>query len=183
VKKNKYILIGIPNCGKSTLGKRAADILHLPFFDTDTLAVDKMSLENPTDIFRFAQGWKFLDGQREAIIKLSNLRKSAIIATGAEAALTPECAELMKKMGTVIHLQRKLELALADIQNSDKKGFVLYEKESGEEINMSAEAVRLYAKELPQYEALADVTLENNGSEDEGVDALVSLIKSMPDAR
>jgi shikimate kinase len=125
----------------------------------------------------------FLDGQNKAIIKLSKLRKSAIIATGAEVALTPECAKLMKKMGTIIHLQRKLELALADIQNSDKNGFVLYNEKSGKEINMSAEAARLYAKELPQYEALADKTLENNRSEDEGADALVSLIKSLPDTR
>ena len=176
---DKYILIGIPNCGKTTLGRRAAEILQIPFFDTDDLTVKSLNLENPSDMFRSSFNAKFLKGQYEVMNKIADEKGSAIIATGAEAALAPECAELMQKMGTVIYIQRKLEIVLAEYKNSGKRGIVMRETTRGTEIDMQEDAMKLYAKECIQYEALANLTLENNGSEDEGLEKLIALIKGL----
>ena len=175
---DKYILIGIPNCGKTTLGQRAAEILQMPFFDTDKLTVEGLNLENPFDLFRSAFNAKFLNGQYKVMSKLASQNSSAIIATGAEIALMPECAELMKKMGTVIYVRRKLEIVLAEYKNSGKRGLVMREATRGTEIDMQEEAMKLYAKECTQYEALANMILENNGSEDEGLEKLIAFIKA-----
>ena len=176
---NKYILIGIPHCGKTTLGRQVAEILNMDFFDTDLLTVEKMGMQSPLDFFRNALNGQFLYGQLKVMIELAELNKPALIATGAEVALMPECAKLMKTMGTVIHVQRKPDVVIAGLKNDGKNRLVLVEQESGTVIDTQEKSVELYSQELEQYKALADVMLENDGSEEEGVKNLVSLINSL----
>jgi shikimate kinase len=176
---NKFILIGIPHCGKSTLGRRAAEILQIPFFDTDKTAYDKLGLENPIELFRPSVTMRFLDEQRNSIAELAELTTSAIIATGAEVALDPVCTDYIRRMGTVIHIKRKADLVLNDLKNSEGNKLVLYDVTNDREIVMQEKAVELYSDELAQYEALADLTVENNGSEDEGVEKLLDVIKAV----
>ena len=57
----KYILIGIPGCGKTTLGKLAAEMLGIQFFDTDEIFLEKLSLSDTTDIFRMALNGQFIN--------------------------------------------------------------------------------------------------------------------------
>jgi len=175
---NKYILIGIPHCGKSTLGRRAADTLQLPFYDTDLMACERLEIRNPLDQFRANFNGSFMIAQREVVYELGELDSDAIVATGAEVALMPGCAARLRHMGTVIHIQRKTEIVLADIAN-DGNQLVMRDMEDGTEFVMQEKAVKLYAQELSQYEALADLTLENDGTEDEGLENLIALIKQV----
>jgi len=174
---NKYILIGIPNSGKSTLGKRAAEKLRLPFYDTDKMVTDKLS--DPSDLFRMAFNGQFLAEQIKIIFKLAKHKGAAIIATGAEVALIPECAALMKTMGTIIHVQRKPDILLEEYKKSGRRGMVMRDQ-NGKELNMEEEAIKSYAQEYSKYEALADLSLENDGTEDEGLERLLELINTLP---
>ncbi|MGL4943940.1 MAG: shikimate kinase, partial [Thermoguttaceae bacterium] len=63
--KNKYILIGIPNSGKSTLGRRAADCLKLPFFDTDVMACERLEIGNVLEQFRATLNGSFMWAQQK----------------------------------------------------------------------------------------------------------------------
>jgi len=175
-KRNKYILIGIPHCGKSSLGRRAADILQLPFYDTDLMAYKRLGVRNPLDQFRAAFNGSFMTAQREVVYELTELDTDAIIATGAEIALMPGCDTRLRRMGTVIHIRRNLEAVLADITNDDDQ-LIMRNVKTGEEEIMREKSVKLYAQELSQYEELADLTLENDGSEDDGLEKLIALIK------
>jgi len=172
----KYFLIGIPNCGKSTLGRLTADIMKLPFFDTDTMVCELLKLESARDFFRAAFNSQFMNAQRAVINELADLDGDGIIATGAEIALIPECAERMHASGTIIHIKRKPKIILSDLRNSGKRRPILRDEENGTEIDMQENAVKLYFKEYRQYKAIADLSLDNNGSEDEGVQKLVMLI-------
>jgi shikimate kinase len=172
----KYFLIGIPNCGKSTLGRRIAEILHLPFYDTDSLVRDKLPIENLVDIVRLSFNGGFLAVQYKVVAELVKLDGPAIIATGAEVALMPKCAKLIRNNGIVIHIRRKPELVLTDLENNGKSRLVLHNITSGKKINIQEKAFSLYTQEYNQYEAVAHLILENNGNEDEGVDKLVGLI-------
>ena len=174
----KYFLIGIPNSGKSTLGRRAAEKLRIPFFDTDAMVCDRVN--NPLDLFKMAINGQFLAEQLKIVSKLVKLDGKAIIATGAEAALATECAAIMKASGTVINIKRKPDILLEEFKKSGKCGMIVKE-ENGEEINMQEEAIRLYAKECSQYEALADLSFENDGTEDEGLEKLLKLIENCGD--
>lgn len=171
----KYFLIGIPNCGKSTLGQLAADMMKLPFFDTDTMTCDKLELENPVDIFRSIFNQGFMNAQRAVINELAKLDGSAIIATGAEISLMPECARIMRTVGTIIHIKRSPEIILENLRNREHK-LIFLKKTNGTEIDMQEAAVKSYMQEYSQYEAIADISFDNNGNEEEGVQKLVTLI-------
>ena len=175
---SKYILIGIPRCGKSTLGQRAANILQLPFYDTDLMAIEQLGISNPLDQFRANFNGSFMTAQLKAVYELAELDSDAIIAAGAEVALMPGSDVKFRRMGTVIHIRRKLENILADIAN-DGHQLVMRDMNDGTEIVMQEQAVKLYAQELPQYEALANLTLDNDGTEDEGLENLIALIKQV----
>ena len=174
----KIILIGIPNCGKTTLGRRVADKLQLPFFDTDEMVTEKLKPSQTYRLFCSSFNRQFIIEQYNAVKKLAEHSGPAIISTGAEAALQPDCSEILRKLGKIILIQRNPEILLADLLKNPR-GPVLREINRGTEINMQAEAVKLYEKEYSKYEALADLTFENNGSEDEGVDGLVALVHTL----
>lgn len=172
----KYILIGIPNCGKTTLGRRTAEILQMPFFDTDTMAYNKLKIVSPLDLFRPSTTARLEIEQLNAIVELAKLDYACIIATGAEVALMPNCARLIRNMGTIIYIQRKVELVFADLKEKNRSSLIMRDETDGTEINMREEAVELYAEEISQYEDLADLILDNDGTEDEGVEKLITLI-------
>jgi shikimate kinase len=172
----KYILIGIPGSGKSTLGQRVAAMLDMPFYDTDEMVRGKIGLVNP---FLVASQRRFLDEQRKTMAELAILETSAIIATGAEIALIPECAEYMKNAGKIIHIKRRVDVVLESLRNGDKPRSVLRSDDGSVEIPMQEKTVELYSRELPQYDRLADFVLENNGNEAEGATSLIALINEI----
>jgi shikimate kinase len=174
---NKVLLIGAPGCGKSTLGRRVADALQLPFYDTDVMTRDRLKMEKPTDWFSMAFCGRLTEEQPKIMRELAGLDGPAVIATGAETALIPECAAIMQTMGTIIHIRRKMEIVLTDLKNNGKGKFVLLDENGNPtKMTMEEEAIRLYAKEHPHYEALANLTLENNGTADEGLEQLLNLL-------
>ena len=170
----KIILIGIPNAGKSTLGRLAAHKLNLPFYDTDTLITERLKSDKLIDYLKMAFNGQFIYTQKRIMFELSHLKGPAIISTGAEVALIPECAALMKKMGKVIHIKRKLKFALADARLNSKNTIVM--KRNGIEVDMQKEGLDLYMEEYSQYEKIADLNLNNNGTEHEGLEKLTSMI-------
>jgi len=117
--RTNLILIGIPGCGKTTLGELAAEMLGIRFFDMDKIFMEKINLLDPTDIFRIALNGQFINEQKKIMFELSKLKCSAIISTGAEVALIPEAVRLKKKMGAVIHIQRNLKTRCATLKKAE----------------------------------------------------------------
>jgi len=172
----KYFLIGIPDSGKSTLGKLAADILEFPFYDTDIMASKQVDFKSFANIFTSDFGQKFMDAQLSAIIETAKLDGNAIISTGAEVSLVPECVRYMRNNGTIIHIKRNPELIMERLKNRKGRKIVLRDAKTGTEIDMQQDAVKRYMEEYSKYEAIADLSMENNKSEDKGARKLVVLI-------
>jgi len=176
---NKYFLIGIPHCGKSTFGRQVADHLQMPFFDTDEMTKSKMGEVRLFDTLSSYFGIRFREEQINAIIELSNLDDSAIIATGAEVALIPKCVQIMKSVGFVIHIRREIEAILNELKDSINSRPVLVEVKKGTILDFRQEAVKSFSEDILQYEAVADFNIDNNGSEDECTERLLTLIQTV----
>ncbi|MCL2284371.1 MAG: hypothetical protein FWC26_13735 [Fibromonadales bacterium] len=173
---SKYVLIGIPATGKSTIGKRAAEILKMPFYNTDEMACERMTPEQQMRLLSLSGVERFEREQYAIIVELAKLDKPAIIEVWPESALIPEHIKVIKKIGTIIYIKRDIESALAQVRKRKNRMF-MQGLNTGHKIDMQAEAVKLYAKEISHYEALADMTLNNNGSEREAVEKLVAMIR------
>ncbi|MDR0637091.1 MAG: hypothetical protein LBF87_08435 [Treponema sp.] len=175
---NHIILIGLPNSGKTTLGKRAAEAMNMPFYDTDKMVTDKIGLANAADIFRPSFIQRFYREQQNVIIDIALLETPAIIATGAEVALIPQSGSLLRKLGVVILIKRDIRLIMEDVSNRAHR-LVLKDENSGLEIDMNARAVEEYAKEMKTYEKAAHKIFENNGDEESAVIEFTEFLKGL----
>ena len=105
--KQNVVLIGMPSCGKTTVGRWVARRLNRPFRDTDKLIVQRAGKTIP-EIF----AEKGEDGfrQLEAEIVAETARESGVvIATGGGSVLNPESVRRLKQNGLIFFLDRPLE--------------------------------------------------------------------------
>ncbi len=175
----KYLLIGIPCSGKTTLGKEAADLLNLPFYDTDEISKKKRS--RPDSLFDlFRTGNEVLTSMKEAWFELAEKYEDAVVAVSPPLIVDCNLYKVLPKFGTLIHIERDLEQAKKAAKAAP--GLVMrYETKEGEpesdDIYFSVEAVQRYATDLPVLRSIANFTVENIGSFEENVQKVVDIIK------
>ena len=106
--KQNLVLIGMPSCGKTTIGKAVAKDLSMDFADSDELIVQKTGMTIP-EIFKSNGEKGFREIESEVIAEISKLQNT-VIATGGGAVLNPENIRLLKLNGKVIFIDRPLEM-------------------------------------------------------------------------
>lgn len=105
--KKNIVLIGMPGCGKTTIGKAVAKETNKNFIDTDDEIVRKTGMSIP-DIFANLSEKKFREIESEVIKEVAALQ-SAVIATGGGAVLKPENISLLKENGLIVFIDRPLD--------------------------------------------------------------------------
>lgn len=135
------VLIGMPGCGKTTIGKYAAARLMRPFIDVDTLVEQRVGKPSAR-IYRENGEAYFRRFEREIIRELSG-RHGLVIATGGGACLDPENCLRLALNGTFYWLQRPLA-SLSTYQRP---------------IPQQRGVETLYRERAPIYSALAERTI------------------------
>lgn len=105
--KKNLVLIGMPGCGKTTLGKELAKILDKEFIDTDEEIVKHEGITIP-QIFEQRGETAFRKIESDVIAHISS-RQGLVIATGGGAVLNKRNMDLLKENGTVVFIDRPLE--------------------------------------------------------------------------
>jgi shikimate kinase len=96
------VLVGMMGVGKSTIGRKLAQLLGLPFCDADD-EIEKAAQLSVAEIFeRFGED-HFRDGERRVIARLLE-GGPGVIATGGGAFVQPETRELIHRKGIAIWL-------------------------------------------------------------------------------
>ena len=105
--KQNIVLIGMPGCGKSTVGALLSKRLGRRLIDTDALIVEREGRSIPTifeqsgeDAFRAAEA---------AVIRETAAEQGVIIAVGGGAVLRDDNVSLLKENGRLYFLDRPLE--------------------------------------------------------------------------
>ncbi|MBR4086509.1 MAG: shikimate dehydrogenase [Clostridia bacterium] len=109
--KENIVLIGMPSCGKSTVGKRLAKQLNRPFYDTDELICGEYG-KTPAEIIKSEGESVFRDCESSIISKAVAGINGAVIATGGGAILRDENVHQLKKNGKLFFIDRPLELLI-----------------------------------------------------------------------
>ena len=105
--KENIVLIGMPGCGKTTIGKAAAAELNMSFIDTDDEIVKEAGKEIPW-IFDESGEDGFRELESEIIARVSAVQ-GAVIATGGGAILRQRNIDLLKENGIIVFIDRPLE--------------------------------------------------------------------------
>ena len=106
--KQNIVLVGMPGCGKSTIGRRLAEMLQRPFVDTDDL-IEQRAGRSIKDLFLEIGEHGFRDYESAVISDAATLQ-GAVIATGGGAVLRAENVQKLQENGYIYFLDRSLSL-------------------------------------------------------------------------
>ncbi|MDR3352612.1 MAG: hypothetical protein LBO00_06370 [Zoogloeaceae bacterium] len=180
--ERNIVLVGLPSCGKTTLGKQAADLLGIDFVDTDAMTSASLNAEGFSWLHIFsARGQDaFLQAQHKVIESLRLLQRPTIIATGAEAPLSPENIPLLHEAGIIIHIHRDFDIIMAHLRDKHarEEGLQLVNVDTGQRMILHESGMENYRACLPRYDSISDLSIENHGEVSEGVATLVKVIRA-----
>ena len=151
------ILVGMPGCGKSTLGVILAKELGLDFIDTD-IVIQNMTGELLQTTLEREGVTGLLDREQQAIVSLDfseNGRKS-VVSTGGSAVLREESVKHLKRNGVCVYIKLELSEIEKRINNRSTRGIAAGKDETLADI---------YAYRTPFYENCADVVVDCDGQD------------------
>jgi len=100
--RGNLFLVGMPGCGKSTLGRLLSKRLNKPFYDADVELERRLGVTIPV-IFELEGEPGFRDREETVLADLV-LQSNVIVSTGGGVILRPANRERLKQGGTVLYL-------------------------------------------------------------------------------
>lgn len=157
------VMVGLMGCGKSSVGKRLAARLGVPFTDADD-EIEKAAGKSINDIFADHGEAHFRDGERRVIARLLGSGPQ-VLATGGGAFINPETRARIKEKGISVWLKAELPVLMRRVNKRDTRP--LLKTADPEQVMRS-----LMESRYPIY-AEADITIE---SQDVPHDAIVAVV-------
>ena len=96
-------LTGYRCTGKTSLGKKLAESMQIPFIDADVYLADKYNI-TISDMVS-SHGWDYFREKEGTILKEISALENHVIATGGGVILQKDNVKLMKETGIVIWLR------------------------------------------------------------------------------
>ncbi len=161
-------LIGMPGSGKSSLGKKVASNLGLPYVDTDQRI--EQAFGCPTSqIFANYGEQAFRNAETNVLAQLSR-EPGSLVSTGGGMVLQDLNRAIMRNHGVIVLIDRPLEDILSDIKLNRRP--LLAQKGL-------PEVERLYYERIDIYRSIADAVLDNGYGYYAGVNGLEKLIRTL----
>lgn len=158
------VLVGLMGAGKTTVGRRLAQRLGLPFVDADS-EIEKAAGETISEIFEHHGEAAFRDGERRVIARLLHNPRQ-ILATGGGAFMDPETRANIAARGISVWLRADLDVLLRRVGRRGNRPLL---KQDDPRVVME----RLMAQRYPVY-AGADITVESvEGPHDQVVEDII----------
>lgn len=140
------ILIGMPGCGKTTVGRLVAEAMGRSFVDADEVLEARAGMDIPAFFARCGEA-AFRRLETEVLADLGKA-SALVIATGGGCVTRAENAPLLKQNGALLFLERDLAALPTD----------------GRPVSQAHPLKELYAQRLPLYRAFADAQVSNDGA-------------------
>lgn len=150
------ILIGMPGCGKSTVGSLLAQRLGRVFVDADA-QIPELAGKSIPEIFAQDGEETFRKWETQVLSEFGK-QSGLIIATGGGCVTQERNYNLLHQNGQIFWLKRDLDVLPTD----------------GRPLSQSNRLDDLYEARKGQYQAFADFVIDNNESTEETVAAILS---------
>lgn len=147
-KKENIVLIGMPACGKTTVGKLISEYTGKEFIDCDEEIIKKEN-RRISDIFA-ENGEEYFRNVESQIIKEISLKTGCIISTGGGAILKSENIKNLHKNGKIYFINRPLKELLP---TNDRPT-----------ANSAEKIQKLFDERYPIYKKVADEIIDANQS-------------------
>lgn len=161
--RKNIVLIGMPGCGKTTIGKILSKRLECKFIDIDEY-IEETNGKSIPQIFKLGEDY-FRILEMEAIDKLRK-EKNLVISTGGGVVKNYINIKRLKENGAIIFIDRCIENIAEDVNISNRP--IL---KSG--INKLHE---LFQERYEYYKNYSDFHVINDGSVEEVVERTIDMI-------
>lgn len=151
------ILIGMPGCGKSTIGRLIAEKTGKTFADSDEL-VEKIAQKTIPRIFAEDGEEVFRDQESKVLAQLGK-QSGLVIATGGGCVTKERNYPLLHQNGTIYWLQRSVDKLPTE----------------GRPLSQNADLRQMYENRKAMYLRFADHTIDNNGTLSDTVNAILEV--------
>jgi shikimate kinase len=145
------VMIGLMGAGKTSVGKRLAAYLDMPFSDADQ-EIEKAAGKSINEIFAENGESYFRDGERRVIARLLN-EGPKVLATGGGAFMNAETQGRIAEQGVSVWLRADIDTLMARVSRRDNRPLLKSQ-------NPRAVMERLIADRYPVY-AQADLLIES----------------------
>jgi len=158
------ILIGYRGSGKTSVGRKLAEKLKAPFYDTDQMIIDRMGKTIKQWVEE--KGWESFRQEEKAVIRRISSLDCGVIALGGGAVMDLENREVLKQKGLIVWLtanvQTIMERMKSDPANKDNRP-------SLSEKDWETETREVLAQRTPVYRRLTDLSINTNGKTVEAI--------------
>ena len=148
------VLIGMPGCGKTTVGQALAQKTGREAIDLDKRIAARAGCSIP-EIFARGGEAEFRALEREETAKAGAL-SGKILLTGGGVVKTPENYPSLRQNGRIYHLLRPIEVLPTD----------------GRPLSQGADLTAMWAEREPLYRRFRDAAIENTGTVEDTADAI-----------
>lgn len=156
------VLIGMPGCGKSTIGTLLAEKLGRTLADADEKIISLAGKSIP-DIFAQDGEPTFRDWETKALTELGK-QSGLVIATGGGCVTQKRNYPLLHQNGYLVWLERDCSVLPTD----------------GRPLSQANDLGKMYAARKPLYEAFADIRVENAGTPEETAQKILDALEELP---
>ena len=164
----KIVLIGYRCTGKTAVGKRIAERLGLPFYDTDEL-IQGQSGKTVKDIVDEG-GWDAFRAEERAVIKQLTSLEDAVIAAGGGAVMDAANREVLRRTGTCVWLIADERTIVERMQNDHASAA---QRPPLSDDGLEKETEKILGTREPVYQEVADCIVD---TADKGIDAVVDEV-------
>lgn len=162
------VLVGLMGAGKTTVGRRLARALGLPFVDSDH-EIEKAAGMSVAEIFECFGEADFRSGERRVIERLLD-GKPQIVATGGGAFINDETRKLIKKRGLSVWLDADIDVLVERTGRRDTRPLL----KTGD----PKKILKRLAKERAPYYEQADLKVTSSaGPHEDVVEDILKLFK------
>ena len=155
------VLIGMPGCGKSTVGRALARRQGRAFLDLDRLIEERAGKSIPAifaqegeEAFRTLESWA---------VREAGARTGCVISTGGGVVTRAENCAPLRQNGVIIHLTRPLDRLPT----------------AGRPVSQSTDLQTLWERRRGLYAAFADRTVDNGGPLEETLDTIEKELSAL----
>lgn len=156
------VLIGMPGCGKSTIGTLLAEKLGRTLADADEKIISLAGKSIP-DIFAQDGEPTFRDWETKALAELGK-QSGLVIATGGGCVTQKRNYPLLHQNGYLVWLERDCSVLPTD----------------GRPLSQANDLGKMYAVRKPLYEVFADIRVENAGTPEETAQKILDALEELP---
>ena len=156
------VLIGMPGCGKSTVGALLAEMTGKKFIDADARVKELAGCSIP-DIFA-TQGEAAFRALETQVLRELGKQSGLVIATGGGCVTREQNYPLLRQNGRIFCLDRKLDSLPTD----------------GRPLSQATNLEQMYRIRKPLYQRFADHHIDNSGTPQEASDRILRIWEETP---